>query len=199
MSGSRVPALRRSMGIVFQDYKLLPTRTVLENVTYVLKFLGVPRGRAPPARLPGAPPRRAPPPARRASRGALRRRAAARRPGARPRQRARCSSSPTSRPGNLDHRLAREVMKLFAEINVRGTTVLVATHDQDLVQAAGAPLPDARPRAASSRGSSRPRSRRRPSRAARLGDGGAARERRRPSLAALVSRRRSQASCARGG
>src|SRR5512134_2814801 len=42
MPVSRVPVLRRSMGIVFQDYKLLPTRSVLENVTYVLKFLGVP-------------------------------------------------------------------------------------------------------------------------------------------------------------
>ena len=45
MPASRVPALRRSMGIVFQDYKLLPARTVLDNLTYVQKFLGK-RGQA---------------------------------------------------------------------------------------------------------------------------------------------------------
>jgi len=39
--------------------------------------------------------------------------------------------------GNLDHRLAEEVMKLFAAINVRGTTVLVATHDRTLIQGSG--------------------------------------------------------------
>ena len=39
--------------------------------------------------------------------------------------------------GNLDHRLAQDVMKLFVEISLRGTTVLVATHDQDLVRASG--------------------------------------------------------------
>ena len=39
--------------------------------------------------------------------------------------------------GNLDHRLAQEVMKLFVEISLRGTTVLVATHDQDLIRATG--------------------------------------------------------------
>jgi cell division transport system ATP-binding protein len=39
--------------------------------------------------------------------------------------------------GNLDHRLALEVMKLFSDVNFRGTTVLVATHDQDLIRRAG--------------------------------------------------------------
>ena len=39
--------------------------------------------------------------------------------------------------GNLDHRLAQEVMKLFVEISLQGTTVLVATHDQELVKASG--------------------------------------------------------------
>ncbi len=42
MAPGRVPELRRTMGIVFQDYKLLPTRTVFDNVAFVLKFLGVP-------------------------------------------------------------------------------------------------------------------------------------------------------------
>ena len=40
--------------------------------------------------------------------------------------------------GNLDHRLAGEVMKLFVEISLRGTTVLVATHDQELIRATDA-------------------------------------------------------------
>ena len=39
--------------------------------------------------------------------------------------------------GNLDHRLALDVMKLFSEVNVRGTTVFVATHDMDLIRRAG--------------------------------------------------------------
>ena len=39
--------------------------------------------------------------------------------------------------GNLDRRLAEEVMKLFTAINVRGTTILLATHDQDLIRGSG--------------------------------------------------------------
>jgi cell division transport system ATP-binding protein len=39
--------------------------------------------------------------------------------------------------GNLDHRLAQEVMRLFSQINVRGTTVLVATHDVALIRETG--------------------------------------------------------------
>jgi cell division transport system ATP-binding protein len=133
MPGSRVPALRRSIGIVFQDYKLLPTRTVLENVTYVQKFLGVP-----PAER------------RRRAYQVLRLVELHHRLGALPeelsggeQQRVALARALVHDPtllvadeptGNLDHRLAGEVMKLIAEINIRGTTVVVATHDQDLVR-----------------------------------------------------------------
>jgi cell division transport system ATP-binding protein len=136
MSGSRVPALRRSIGIVFQDYKLLPTRTVLENVTYVQKFLGVP-----PAER------------RRRAYQVLRLVELHHRLGALPeelsggeQQRVALARALVHDPtllvadeptGNLDHRLAGEVMKLIAEINIRGTTVVVATHDQDLVRRSG--------------------------------------------------------------
>jgi len=133
---SRVPALRRSIGIVFQDYKLLPTRTVLENVTYVQKFLGVP-----PAER------------RRRAYQVLRLVELHHRLGALPeelsggeQQRVALARALVHDPsllvadeptGNLDHRLAGEVMKLIAEINIRGTTVVVATHDQDLVRKSG--------------------------------------------------------------
>jgi len=136
MPGSRVPSLRRSIGIVFQDYKLLPTRTVLENVTYVQKFLGVP-----PAER------------RRRAYQVLRLVELHHRLGALPeelsggeQQRVALARALVHDPtllvadeptGNLDHRLAGEVMKLFAEINIRGTTVVVATHDQDLVRQSG--------------------------------------------------------------
>ena len=133
---SRVPALRGSMGVVFQDYKLLPSRTVLENVTYVLKYLGE-----------GASDRR-----RRAYQ-VLRTLELHHRMSAYPeelsggeQQRVALARALVNDPslliadeptGNLDHRLALEVMKLFADVNVRGTTVLVATHDQDLIRRAG--------------------------------------------------------------
>jgi cell division transport system ATP-binding protein len=133
MPVSRVPALRRSIGIVFQDYKLLPTRTVLENVTYVQKFLGVP-----PAER------------RRRAYQVLRLVELHHRLGALPeelsggeQQRVALARALVHDPsllvadeptGNLDHRLAGEVMKLIADINIRGTTVVVATHDQDLVR-----------------------------------------------------------------
>ena len=136
MPVSRVPALRRSIGIVFQDYKLLPTRTVLENVTYVQKFLGVP-----PAER------------RRRAYQVLRLVELHHRLGALPeelsggeQQRVALARALVHDPsllvadeptGNLDHRLAGEVMKLIAEINIRGTTVVVATHDQDLVRTSG--------------------------------------------------------------
>jgi cell division transport system ATP-binding protein len=132
----RVPELRRTMGIVFQDYKLLPTRTVFENVAFVLKFLGVPtqerkrrayqtlrmvelhhRLSALPEELSG---------------GEQQRVALARALINEPEL--LIADEPT---GNLDRRLAGEVMKLFTAINVRGTTILIATHDQDLIRGSG--------------------------------------------------------------
>jgi cell division transport system ATP-binding protein len=136
MPASRVPALRRSMGIVFQDYKLLPSRTVLENVTYVQKFLGVPAAER-----------------RRRAYQTLRLVELHHRMSAFPKelsggeqQRVALARALVNEPallvadeptGNLDHRLAGEVMKLLQDISLRGTTVLVATHDQDLIRAAG--------------------------------------------------------------
>lgn len=136
MSSGRVPELRRTMGIVFQDYKLLPTRTVFDNVAFVLKFLGVPtqerkrrayqtlrmvelhhRLLALPEELSG---------------GEQQRVALARALINEPEL--LIADEPT---GNLDRRLAEEVMKLFTAINVRGTTILLATHDQDLIRGSG--------------------------------------------------------------
>lgn len=136
MPPKRVPELRRTMGIVFQDYKLLPTRNVYENVSFVLKFLGVAsserkrrayqtlrlvelhhRLTAFPEELSG---------------GEQQRVALARALVNEPEL--LIADEPT---GNLDHRLAEEVMKLFSAINVRGTTVLVATHDRTLIQGSG--------------------------------------------------------------
>jgi cell division transport system ATP-binding protein len=136
MAPARVPELRRTMGIVFQDYKLLPTRTVFENVAYVLKFLGVPlaerrrrayhvlrlvelhhRVNAYPEELSG---------------GEQQRVALARALVNEPEL--LIADEPT---GNLDHRLAQEMMRLFSQVNVRGTTVLVATHDVALIKETG--------------------------------------------------------------
>jgi len=136
MSAGRVPELRRTMGIVFQDYKLLPSRTVFENVSFVLKFLGVPlserrrrayqvlrlvelhhRVNAFPEELSG---------------GEQQRVALARALVNEPEL--LIADEPT---GNLDHRLAQEVMRLFSQVNVRGTTVLVATHDVALIKETG--------------------------------------------------------------
>ena len=136
MTPGRVPELRRTMGIVFQDYKLLPSRTVFENVSFVLKFLGVPlaerrrrayqvlrlvelhhRVNALPEELSG---------------GEQQRVALARALVNEPEL--LIADEPT---GNLDHRLAQEVMRLFSQINVRGTTVLVATHDVNLIRETG--------------------------------------------------------------
>ena len=133
MPAARVPAFRRKLGVVFQDFRLLANKTVLENVALPLKVTGVRRAernaravrvlrqvglqhreRDWPSRLSG---------------GEQQRVAIARALVVDPH--VILADEPT---GNLDPELALEVMQIFAGANARGTTVVVATHDRDLLQ-----------------------------------------------------------------
>lgn len=132
LNRERVAQLRRNMGIVFQDFKLLPRRTVADNVGLALEVVGAPReqiNRRVPAALnivglKG----REQSLAGHLSGGEQQRVAIAR---------AIVNDSavllcdePT---GNLDGGMAVEVMEILQAIHLRGTTVLVATHDQGLM------------------------------------------------------------------
>ncbi|MBN2498614.1 MAG: cell division ATP-binding protein FtsE [Deltaproteobacteria bacterium] len=129
---SEIPSLRRRMGVVFQDFKLLPSRTVGENVAIGLEVLGRPRREIRSRtlevlRLVGLEHKvRAYPP--RLSGGEQQRVAIAR---------ALINDPPillADEPtGNLDADLSQDIDSLLADINARGTTVLVATHDQGWV------------------------------------------------------------------
>jgi cell division transport system ATP-binding protein len=125
--------MRRSLGVVFQDFKLVRRKTALENVAYVLNVAGLPaaeqRRRAYNAlkgvglhhRIHVLPPA--------LSGGEQQRVAIARAVVNDPLL--LLADEPT---GNLDPDLSVEIMRLFREINARGTTVVVATHDRDLVR-----------------------------------------------------------------
>jgi cell division transport system ATP-binding protein len=127
---------RRGIGFVFQDFKLIPSRTVLENISFVPEVLGVPavqqrrrafqvlkwvglqhRMNAFPLDLSG---------------GEQQRIAIARALVNDPLL--VIADEPT---GNLDPDLSLEIMNLFREINARGTTVIVATHDRELIRRVG--------------------------------------------------------------
>jgi cell division transport system ATP-binding protein len=128
-----IPYLRRNMGVVFQDFKLLSTRTVEENVAIVLQVLGLPRrevARRTAARLRQVglahkahhlPPT--------LSGGEQQRVAIARALVGDPQ--IVLADEPT---GNLDRRRSDEVMTLLAEAHARGATVVVATHDEALLR-----------------------------------------------------------------
>jgi cell division transport system ATP-binding protein len=132
----QVQAYRRSLGFVFQDFKLLPGKTVLENVAFVPRVLGMQvsqqqrrtfqvlkwvglqhRMTAYPMELSG---------------GEQQRIAIARALVNDPA--IILADEPT---GNLDPDLSLEIMNLFREINARGTTVVVATHDRELIRRVG--------------------------------------------------------------
>ena len=128
----KVPNLRRCMGIVFQDYKLLPNQTVYENVAYVIKTLGISskevkkrvtgalkvvglidKMKAKPTELSGG-----------------------------EQQRVSIARAIVNGPplliadeptGNLDPKNSLEVMQILDQINQRGITVIVSTHDQNMV------------------------------------------------------------------
>jgi putative ABC transport system ATP-binding protein len=135
---TRRSALRlRHIGIVFQAFNLLPGFTVEENVSWPLRFLDVGR-RAARARagqtlsdlgLPEAMHRRWP---AELSGGEQQRVAVARALVTEPRL--LLADEPT---GNLDPDLSLEVMNLLREVNAGGTTVLVATHDRELIRLVG--------------------------------------------------------------
>ena len=128
----RVPSLRRELGCVFQDFKLLPSKTVFENVSFALEVIGKPRAlinrtvpvvlqlvglghkfEAYPHELSG---------------GEQQRVSVARAFVNRPR--ILLCDEPT---GNLDPTTSVGIMKLLDRINRTGTTVIMATHDQHIV------------------------------------------------------------------
>jgi cell division transport system ATP-binding protein len=136
LSRRQVQAYRRTVGFVFQDFKLIERKTVLENVSLVprvlghagvqqsrrsfqvLKWVGLQhRMNAYPQDLSGG-----------------------------EQQRVAIARALVNDPvliladeptGNLDPDLALEIMNLFREINARGTTVVVATHDRELIRRVG--------------------------------------------------------------
>jgi cell division transport system ATP-binding protein len=136
LSRDEIQAYRRTVGFVFQDFKLIPTKTIFENVSFVLRVLGKPIEEQ-----------------RRATYQALKWVGLQHRLNALPhelsggeQQRVAIARALVNEPhlvladeptGNLDPDLSLEIMNLFRDMNARGTTVLVATHDRDLIKWVG--------------------------------------------------------------
>jgi cell division transport system ATP-binding protein len=133
---AQVQAFRRSVGFVFQDFRLIPRFSVFQNVAFVMRVLGLPlatqqrktfqvlkwvglqhRMNSFPEELSGG-----------------------------EQQRVAIARALVNDPqlvladepsGNLDPDLSLEIMNLFREVNARGTTVVVATHDRELIRRVG--------------------------------------------------------------
>ena len=132
LSSWKVPALRRQIGVVFQDFRLLPNKTVEQNVAFALEVIGKPRATVKKvvpevldlvglegkgARMPDE-----------LSGGEQQRVAIARAFVNRPT--ILLADEPT---GNLDPATSIGIMRLLDRINRTGTTVVMATHDDDIV------------------------------------------------------------------
>jgi cell division transport system ATP-binding protein len=132
----QMPAFRRELGMVFQDFKLIERMTVFENLSFILTVLGLsPREHKKRAydvlravnlsqKMTAYPPQ--------LSGGEQQRVAIARALINDPM--VIIADEPT---GNLDPDLAREIMDIFNAANLRGSTVLIATHDRDLIDHSG--------------------------------------------------------------
>ena len=136
LTAKEVPYLRRQLGIIFQDYRLLPDRTVYDNVAFAMQVIEAPyrkskrrvmnvldlvglrrRAYAKPNELSG---------------GEQQRIAIAR----------AIVNSPSlviadEPTGNLDPETSMEIMEIFQEINNTGTTIIMATHDKEIVDSMG--------------------------------------------------------------
>ena len=128
--------LRRNIGVVFQDFKLLKRRTVLENICFALQIVGVParaqRQRAfAVLKMVGLQHKMQSHPLQ-LSGGEQQRVAIARALVNEPPL--LLADEPT---GNLDPELSQEIMRIFGDINVHGTTVVVATHNREIIRAMG--------------------------------------------------------------
>ena len=132
LSPNKIPSLRRCMGIVFQDYKLLQNHTVYDNIAYVIRTMGISsreietrvmgalkvvgledKYRSKPCELSGG-----------------------------EQQRVSIARAIVNGPplliadeptGNLDPKNSLEVMQILEQVNQRGITILVSTHDQAMV------------------------------------------------------------------
>jgi len=136
LSRAQIPRLRRRVGVIFQDHKLLTDRKVLDNVALPLLIAGLPwseiRKRVRAALdLVGLLDKEAMP-IPTLSGGEQQRVGIARAMVAKPAL--LLADEPT---GNLDPELSAELMQLFCTLNELGTTVLIATHDLDLVHRLG--------------------------------------------------------------
>ena len=136
LRSGQVQAYRRTVGFVFQDFKLITRKTVLENVAFVSRVLGLSTSQQ-----------------RRKTFQVLKWVGLQHRMNAHPdelsggeQQRVAIARALINDPmliladeptGNLDPDLSLEIMNLFREINARGTTVLVATHDRELINRVG--------------------------------------------------------------
>ena len=136
LSESDIPFVRRTIGIVFQDFRLLENRTVFENVSLALRILGIgvreAKTRVTEALKTVNLRHKADSYPRRLSGGEQQRVVIARAIVANPA--VVLADEPT---GNLDAETAESVMRTFKEIHARGTTILVATHNRELYRYSG--------------------------------------------------------------
>ncbi|MHB0970334.1 MAG: cell division ATP-binding protein FtsE [Thermoanaerobaculia bacterium] len=133
---SQLPYFRRELGMVFQDFKLIERMTVYENLAFVMTVLGISAKEQ-----------------KRKAYGVLRTVNLHNRMNAFPpqlsggeQQRVAIARALINDPmvliadeptGNLDPELTREILQIFLDANVRGSTVLLATHDRELIHSTG--------------------------------------------------------------